>query len=188
MNKIHPSLLFVVKLILLYVLFYGLSLALIGCASPAGKMYIPFLAEKLNLVEGYRFFLLKASEAFTSISGFESRIVPPYNLKVGNSGITLVYSCMGYGLMSLWLALIIAYPSGWRQKILPLIGGLILINILNIIRIGGLAMLYSEGETELFSWIDHHTLFNTVVYIAMFVVFVLWIRKLENDKNRPIHI
>jgi exosortase/archaeosortase family protein len=90
---------------------------------------------------------------------------------------------MGYGLMSLWLALVIAYPSRWKQKILPLAGGLILINLLNILRIGGLAMLYTEGKTEIFSWIDHHTLFNTIVYIAMFGVFVWWIRKLGNGKN-----
>ncbi len=183
MNKIHPSIRFVIKLILLYLFFYGLSLALIGCTSPAGKFYIPFLAEKLNLVEGYRMFLLYASEVFSRISGFESQVMLPYHLKVGNSGITLVYSCMGYGLMSLWLALVIAYPSRWKQKILPLIGGLILINLLNILRIGGLAILYSEGKTEIFSWIDHHTLFNTVVYVVMFIVFVIWIRKIGYGKN-----
>lgn len=183
MNKLHPSLWFVVKLVILYLVFYGLSLALIGCASPEGRFYFPFLAEKINLVEGYRMFLLKTSEIFARISGFESHVIPPYDLRVGDSGIRLVYSCMGYGLMSLWLALVIAFPSRWKQKIWPLIGGLILINLLNILRIGGLAMLYSEGKTEIFNWIDHHTLFNTVVYGVMFVFFVFWIRKIGYVKN-----
>jgi exosortase/archaeosortase family protein len=183
MNKLHPSLWFILKLIVLYVFFYGLSLALIGITSPEGNLYLPFFAEKLNLVESYRIFLLKASEIFSVLSGFESEVIPPYQLKVGNSGITLVYSCMGYGLMSLWLALIIAYPSMWKQKIFPLLGGIILINLLNILRIGGLAMLYSEGKIDLFNWIDHHTLFNTVVYIFLFIVFIAWIKALDYGKN-----
>jgi len=183
MIKIHPSLWFVLRLIVLYVFFYGLSLALIGLTSPAGKFYFPFFAEKLNLVEGFRIFLLKASGIFSSLSGFETEVIPPYKLIVGNSGITLVYSCMGYGLMSLWLALVMAYPSRWSQKISPLVGGIILINLLNILRIGGLAMLYSKGKIELFNWIDHHTLFNTVVYVSLFGVFIAWIKTLDNDKD-----
>jgi len=183
MKKIHPSIQFILKLVGLYLIFYGFSLALIGCTAPEGRMYIPFLAEKLNLVEGFRMFLLKTSKIFTTLSGFESEVLPPYKLSVGNSGIKLVYSCMGYGLMSLWMALVIAYPARWKQKILPILVGLLLINLLNILRIGGLAMMYSQGETDIFNWINHHTLFNLVVYTTMFGVYVVWIRKLNYGKN-----
>jgi exosortase/archaeosortase family protein len=173
MNKFRKSLFFVVKLIVLYLIFYGLSLALIGVSSPAGKLYIPFIAENLNLVEGYRMFLLHSSGLFARLFGYETALLPPYTLAVGNSGVTLVYSCMGYGLMSVWLALILAYPMDWKRKGLAVVGGLVLINLLNILRIGGLAMLYSEGNTELFNWIDHHTLFNSVVYIVLAIYFYL---------------
>ena len=173
MNRFRSSLIFVAKLVVLYILFYCLSFALIGVSSPSGRMYMPFIAENLNLVEGYRMFLLHSSGLFARLAGYETAIIAPYTLAVGNSGVTLVYSCMGYGLMSVWLALILAYPMTWKKRGWAIVIGLILINLLNIIRIGGLAMLYSEGNTDLFNWIDHHTLFNTVVYVVLAIYFYL---------------
>jgi exosortase/archaeosortase family protein len=92
------------------------------------------------------------------------------------------FSCLGIGLMWIFMVLIIAFSGNWKYKLFYILSGIILIQALNVLRISYLTWLGRNGESfdtkrlSIFGLVhlDHHALFNLFIYIVIFFLFILW--------------
>ncbi|WP_295799489.1 exosortase Y [Mucilaginibacter sp.] len=168
---------FVLVFIALFAAFYYFNILYFGITSP-GNHYSAFLAQYLNYISGLRWLLLKGSAQFLVWLGF-TVITNDYELLVpGHPIIQLVYSCLGLGVMSFFAAFVLAYPIKLKSKIGFLLGGLLGIQVLNIARFVLLALFWTRNENRV---IDHHAIFNIIVYILIAITLYFWVKR--NDKT-----
>ena len=179
MKEIKPSLKFLIVFISLFSLLYFFNIIYFGFTLP-GNHYSAYLDQHLNYIRYFRHLLLELTSLLLRIFGFTS-ITNDYELLVAGHGkIRLDYSCLGLGLMSFFIAFVIAYPRPLKGKIIFLISGILSIQILNIVRFVYL-VLYWDKKNE--TVIDHHTLFNIVIYVILGIVLYFWIKR--ND-TKPL--
>lgn len=164
---------FGLNFILLFAFFYYFNLFYNGLTSPGG-IYIDFLSQRLNYVQGLRNFLLQCSSTGLHWLGYQTKINNYSLMAVGFSKITLAYDCLGLGVMSFLTAFALTYPAKLKLKLWLLISITIAFQLLNIIRFMLLA-LYGKGEG--IGQIDHHTVFNILIYVLISVTLYVWIEK-----------
>lgn len=81
-------------------------------------------------------------------------------------------ACNGLEVIVLYAGLIVCLPSSLRRKILFVLSGTALIEVLNVARCSGLALVYQYHPEYLdFS---HHYLFTFVVYVFIFWLWYLF--------------
>jgi len=164
---------FVFSFLALFLVFYYFNILFFGLTSP-GNNYNAFLADHLNYIQWLRQFLLDSSTAIIKMFGFTA-INNNYELLVAGRGtIRLVYSCLGLGVISFFAAFVIAYPKPLVRKIIFLVSGIVAIEIINIIRFVLLAIFWNKRSPQI---IDHHTLFNIIIYILICFSLYLWIKE-----------
>ena len=170
---------FILSFIVLSILFYAFNDLFIG-ATAKGGVYIPFLDEHLNYIKWWRHFTIESTATVLRWMG-HTVITNEYQLRViGRAGFTLVYSCLGYGIMGIFAAFTLSYPKPFKKKIIFLIFGLVLIQILNITRLVLLSLFWKRNAYNL--PIDHHDLFNLIVYLILILTTYLWI-KVSKDQT-----
>ena len=160
----------------LFALLYYFNLFFIGLTT-AGNRYIPFFDANLNYVKELRFFLIKASSLLLNLLGYVTLTNEFELMVVGKGIIRIVYTCLGFGLMSFFTAFVIAFPKKIKSKIVFVIGGLITIQLLNVIRFVLLALLWNRQTINI---IDHHTLFNLIIYVLIAISLYFWVKHNDN--------
>lgn len=166
---------FLFNFLSLFFLLYSFNIFYIG-ATAKGGIYFPFLDENLNYIAYWQQFCISSSAQILEALGYTVRM-NNMGLSVENhSGFRLVYSCLGYGIMSCFAAFVIAYPKSLRSKLIFLSFGLLAIQLLNIARLVLISIYFKSYDT--FN-IDHHTAFNTVLYALLLALSYFWL-------NRPI--
>ena len=93
--------LFFVKFIGFFCLFYFGTLAVIGLSTPE-SYYSPFVANYLDYVSVLRSSYLYTSKALLALFNINTVFRDKYTLMADHGGIRMVYSCIGYGVMSFW--------------------------------------------------------------------------------------
>ena len=167
---------FIATFLILFAVFYYFNILFFGITSP-GNHNIPFLAEHLNYIQTLRSLLLTCSKQVLSWLGY-AVITNQYDLLVaGRGSIRLVYSCLGLGLISFLSAFVIAYPKPLKPKVIFLITGIITIEFLNVLRFILLALFWNKKDNQI---IDHHTIFNIILYIVIMISLYFWVK--HNDK------
>ena len=170
-NSIQYLLKFIISFCILY---YG-TLAMIGFASPGGY-YSPFIHNYLDYVSWLRFALLYISKLLLSFFGYKTFINGIYVLRMqGGYGVHLVYSCIGFGVMSFWIAFIFANQVRWQKKVKWVIAGVLSIFLINVIRICLLLVAVNRKWSNIFN-LDNHTLFNIAAYLLIFTMIYLFDR------------
>ena len=163
---------FIIVFLVLFAAFYYFNILFFGITSP-GKSYSPFLDHYLNYIRLLRYLLLLASSFIINQLGFTS-IINDYQLLVAGRGtIDIVYTCLGLGVMSFFAAFVIAYPKNIKAKLTFLAFGLIIIQLLNILRFVVLALFWDKKPGKI---IDHHAIFNVIIYIIIAISIYFWIR------------
>ncbi|MFD2864310.1 exosortase Y [Mucilaginibacter antarcticus] len=156
----------------LFVVFYYSNILFLGITSP-GKYYSPFLAQHLNYIQGLRWVLLKSSAGILNSLGYYT-ITNTYDLLVAGHGIIrLAYDCLGLGVISFFTAFVLAYPKPPRAKLVFIITGIVAIQLLNIARFVLLALFWTRGDSEV---VDHHTLFNMLMYVIISISLYFWVK------------
>lgn len=102
---------------------------------------------------------------------------------VGGSAVNLVYSCLGYGVTSFWLAFVFANTGSWKKKLAWMIGGAAVLYIINMVRISLVLLAASKGWKYPMGW-DHHTWFNIAAYGGIFLM--IWFYD-KSGKERKIN-
>lgn len=177
-QKTNASYRFLVNFICLFALFYGFNIFYIG-ATTKGGIYFPFLDQHLNYITFWQQLCISTTAQILENFGYAVHI-HKNGLSVENhSGFKLIYSCLGYGIMSCFAAFVIAYPKSLRSKLIFLSFGLIAIQLLNTIRFVLIAIYYKPYHLLN---IDHHTVFNGILYTILLIISYLW---LNHSSRKP---
>ncbi|MDB5200750.1 MAG: hypothetical protein JWQ27_159 [Ferruginibacter sp.] len=167
---------FLVRFGLIFIVCYYGSLAVIGLSAP-GKHYSPFVAEHLNFIGWIRASLLWGTGKLLSLFGIATFKLDDYVLrKVNGRGIRMVYECIGYGVMSFWIAFVGASEGPFKKRFIWIIGGLLAIWTINVIRLS-LVLTAVNNNWSFPLGLDHHTWFNIVAYLFIFGMIFLFNKK-----------
>jgi len=159
---------------LLFITFYMSNIFFIGITNPKG-IYFPDLDRHFNYISKWRSLYISLSAYLLEVLGYEPTTCKTGLSVKGFSGFRLVYSCLGYGIMSCFSAFVISFPKPFLSKVLFLFTGLLLILVLNTCRFILLAIYYKPEMSN----IDHHTIFNCTIYLTMIILTYIW----TNRKN-----
>ncbi len=166
---------YLVKFLGVFCIAYFGTIAIEGLATPAGY-YSPFVDHYMDYPSWLRASLLYGTKVFASLAGFKTVITDAYHIEIVNGkSVQLVYSCLGVGVMSFWLAFVMANRGGWLRKTAWIIGGMICMWLINITRIGLLLVTINKNQKMPFG-LDNHTFFNILAYGAMFVLIYFYDR------------
>ena len=185
--KDNVAVCFGVSFLVLFLLFYYFNIYFFG-VTQAGNHYLPVLDDHFNYIRWLREGLLAASSLLLKAFGFTSIHNGYELLVVGHQRIVLVYSCLGLGVMSFFAAFVITYPKKWKAKLAFLLAGLLSIQILNICRLVLLALYWDRTKARI---IDHHVIFDVLIYIFISASLYLWVNNKASNpdvKNRPVHL
>jgi exosortase/archaeosortase family protein len=163
---------FVVVFLTLFAIFYYFNIYFFGITLP-GNHYNAFLDENLNYIRLLRHLLLQSSAQIINWLGFTTITNDQELLVVGKGIIKLVYSCLGLGIMSFFSAFVIAYPTKLRSKLIFLVTGNLCIQLLNVVRFVLLALFWNKQKGLI---LDHHTIFNIIIYIIIAISIYFWVR------------
>ena len=160
-------LIYLLKFIGAFCFFYFGTVAIIGLSAPVGY-YSGFVDRYLNFIPFLRATLLYGTKGFIFLFGYDSYIPVSTQIRlVSGGGVNLVYSCLGYGVTSFWLAFVFANSGSVKKKLGWMLGGSLLLWIINVVRIS--LVLLSNGRKWAMPFnMDNHTLFNIAAYIAIF--------------------
>lgn len=102
-------------------------------------------------------------------------------IKGSARSVQINHMCLALDVMVYFFALIVAYPGHKRTKPWVILGGWILIQFLNTIRITWLTItMYKRPEAFDF---EHHVVFRVVVFTILFIVWALWIKYFPEDRD-----
>ncbi|HMZ45388.1 MAG TPA: exosortase/archaeosortase family protein [Chitinophagaceae bacterium] len=175
-------LVYVAKLVLLFLaLDYGTTF-FIGITTPGGSHYVPWLDKYFNYVNWLRQTILQSSKFCMGILGYNMELVSPYILKIKNgAGVHLVYSCLGYGVISFWIAFVLANKATLWLKVKWLLAGVAIIIFTNILRVCILIIALQKKMFKPFT-LDHHTFYNIVAYSVVIILMLLFIKQIRKQQ------
>jgi exosortase/archaeosortase family protein len=173
---------FVLKFIGLFCALYFCTLAIIGLSTPE-SYYSPFVAHYLDYVSVLRSSLLHASKGVLSLFNFQTAFRDRYTLMAAHGGIRMVYTCIGYGVLSFWAAFVLANKSSWKRKLLWLAGGLFALWCINVMRIS-LLIVALDKKWPMPLGLDHHTWFNIIAYALIFLMMYFYDRSAKTLQKK----
>ena len=171
---------FLIKFIISFLVFYYGTLAIIGLSSKEGN-YNSFISNYFNYIRWLRISLLHGTKLLLHLFGVNTYIASEYNIKkIGGSGVMIVFQCVGYGIMSFWSAFIIAIDDFFSRKIKIWLLGFILFWIMNVCRLS-LVLVANNNKWSMPLGIDHHTWFNILSYMFILIMMYFY-EKLTTNK------
>lgn len=180
----NPSIRFVVLFLVLFFFLYYFNIFYIGITVP-GNYYSPFFEQHFNYIRGFRHVLIAISAWVMRTADYQV-FTSDTTLHVLNAGgINVVYSCLGFGVMSFFVAFAVAWPEkSLKNKLVFIPAGLMLIQLMNVARFIILTLFWRDSPLR--SIIDHHTLFNFILYVILLLIIYFWINsnyKKETSKE-----
>ena len=166
---------FLFVFLLLFLFFYYGNIVFFSLTS-RGDHYVRFLDLYLNYIRGLRHLLLNTSALLLNLLGYSSITSDTELLVSGRGVIQLVYSCLGLGVMSFFIAFVIAYPKSTKEKVIFGLSGIVVIQTLNIFRFILLALFWDKAKGKI---LDHHAIFNLVIYLIIIVGIYFWIKRAD---------
>lgn len=178
---INPFIIYLLKFCCLFCIFYFGTLLIIGLSSKE-NMYSPFVANYLDYVTPLRNLILNSSNFLLKQFNYSTIWDDQFTLGIeGGKSVRIVYSCVGYGVMSFWAAFILANDGSVKKKTIWLFAGSAMLLILNILRIF-LLILAVNAKSSFSFQLDHHVIFNVVAYALIFLLIFLY------DRSKKHHL
>ena len=118
----------------------------------------------------------------------EGELVYEEASEIKHNGKRVLYiadSCNGLELLVLYIGFIICMPSKILRKIIYIIAGVILLDLINILRCIGL--IYLREYLEAYFQFAHKYLFKITIYITTFFIWKFYARKI-NLKNEIVPV
>lgn len=165
--------LFLLKGVLLFIVFYLFK-------AISNKNYgIGLIFD--NIKSAMAQLLLYSSKSTVGMLGYDCH-VSGRNIHIENSlGVIVANACIGWYLMALFIGFLLIYPSPVKHKLWFIPAGLVIINLLNIIRITTLTIISYTSHQYLA--MNHTYIFQIVVYLFIFMMWMFWIVKYGKGKN-----
>jgi exosortase/archaeosortase family protein len=124
----------------------------------------------LNYIACWRKFCISSTAWFLESLGYLVHSSSEGLTVKDHSGFKLVYSCLGYGVMSCFAAFVISFPKPLISRIKFLLTGLAGIQLLNTLRFALIAIFYHHTV----GGADHHDLFNYSLYLILAISIYIW--------------
>ncbi|MEJ7627552.1 MAG: hypothetical protein WKF35_11860 [Ferruginibacter sp.] len=173
---------FIIKFLVVFLLCYFGTLAVIGLTAPEGY-YSKFISQYLDYVSWIKNSLIEGTRLLLSFFSIDTYRAPDFIVRIVNGrGVKIAMDCVGYGVMSFWIAYVTASFAGFSKKILWILAGIILIWIINVSRIT-LLLVALNKQWSMPLGLDHHTWFNVVAYIAIFIMIFFFERSIKTFKD-----
>ena len=151
-----------------------------GLTAAGGKVFSPFLYSHFNIIKVFTLFLTNSSELLLEALHYEVLQTNYHTLRISHSrAVSVNPSCLGWAVMSFWVAFVFANKAPVKHKLIWIITGIISICIINITRISLIA-LSSHLHWKTFVSLDHHLLFNICSYLCVFLLMYMYIRAQKN--------
>jgi exosortase/archaeosortase family protein len=166
---------------LLFLALYAFNIAFIGVTTP-GHIYLQELDKHFNYIQASRQLILTAASTILGSFGYQVSTSAQQLRVQGRGGFNLVYSCLGYGVMSFFAAFVIAFPKSGGSKWKFLAFGLLTIQALNLIRFLAIAIYWRRTDS---SFMDHHTIFNLLLYGILLIMIYQWLRDEATQSPAP---
>ena len=96
----------------------------------------------------------------------------------------IIEGCNGISVIILFLSFIFAFSGKWKQTVVFMVTGSIIIYTLNVFRIALLSVLlfhYPKYEHVL-----HGVIFPLIIYGVVFILWVIWVNKFSNFASKSI--
>ena len=95
-------------------------------------------------------------------------------ISVAGTSVEIVSDCSPHMPYLIFAAVILAFPSSWRQKLLGLLFGAVVIHVFNVVRI--VTLIWILGWRRNWFEFAHVYLWQTGTILIVFITFALWIR------------
>ncbi len=154
---------FIWKFVLLYIGLMGLFLVLIGLQSIKDFFDINGLYTHMII-----WLSSTALKPFGIVNDTSGTII-------ALSGINLDvrFGCNGLEAFLIYLAAIIAFPSSMRLKLFGVIGGFVVLQLLNVFRIAGLGL--SGVYLEKYFYIIHTYVAQGIMIVFALIIYLIWL-------------
>ena len=151
------------KFILTYVLLMGLFMTLIGLEPIKKVMDINGLYTHMII-----YFTELLLRPFGVVQGISGTVI-----NVKGMSMDIRFGCNGLEAFLIYTVGILSFPAGFEKKIVGIIGGFLVLQILNILRIGllGLSGVYLA---KYFQYIHIYVAQGVMIAIAL-VIFLVWL-------------
>ena len=124
--------------------------------------------------------MISATGFILSIFGVATTKYPGFSINItGGRGIYIAMDCVGYGVYSFWVAFVAANNGRLWKKVKWIIGGLLVLWLINVIRITLFLVSINKGWPMPLG-IDHHTWFAIAAYLMIFLLILLYDKKSGN--------
>ena len=176
---------FVLRFLLIFSICYFGTLAIIGLSAPGG-LYSSFIERYFDVVSWIKTSLVKGTALFVYLLGYDTYEVPNHVIRIVNgTGVRIAYSCVGYGVYSFWFAYALASHGPLKKRIAWALSGVFLLWLINVFRIG-LLLIALNRNWPMPLGLDHHTWFNIVAYIIIFLMILLYERSRSATEKTKI--
>lgn len=161
-----------IKFIIVLVAFYYFNILYLGVTDPK-NYYSPFLDRHLNYISWFISSILLTAKFINNAFGLDPVVA---GIKIGitkGASVLLNFACLGFGIMSFWLAFIIAHKGGWKKKLAWCLTGILTIWFINCWRIA-ILLLALQNRWKGNKYFDHHDLFNIAAYVLILKLIYLY--------------
>jgi exosortase family protein XrtF len=138
--------------------------------------------------DGITIMVAKHSADFVNLTGNTASVMPHkseacYRFFVNNALVLrIVEGCNAVSVMILFVAFICAFSTTLRRTALFILAGIVVLYVLNILRIGLLALcVYYYRD---YKDVAHDILFPLFIYGVVFLLWIVWVTKLSGKNGR----
>lgn len=100
-------------------------------------------------------------------------------LTLGHAVMEVKFGCNGLEAIVLYVAAVLAYPAGAKLRLLGIVLGSIVLEVLNIIRIGVLAWVLEYHEKQFA--LMHEYVTQSIMIALAFIIFLFYLQIAERE-------
>lgn len=172
-KEFRPSFLFLGKFLAIYFIFniiYGIYVESYGPKADAITWWVSKQSVAILHSIGY--------DAGTRPVDLDPKVAI---LNGNNTVVNMFEGCNGINIMILFMAFIVAFSGKIKDMLWFIPAGFIFIHLANL---GRIVLLYWVAETKPdYMYFTHKYLFTSIIYGAIFFLWVVWIAKFSNISN-----
>jgi len=128
-------------------------------------------------------FLLNMTQWVVGLFGYTSTISGPY-LKGEFGTLYMAKWCLGFVTMLVFASMIFLTRTNNKTAWIYILSGVVFLHVINILRLSVL-FIYVQHHSSTEMIMDHHDIYNIIVYIIIFLTWVLWFEKFVNFGKVP---
>lgn len=184
----YVDVLFLIRFILLFAGIYFFNFGYMSLIDDRGLLYSSYLDQNLNYFAWLRWTILHMANNILHGIGLKSYVYDMFTIKAPNNhGVYVGLPCLGYGMISFWLAFALAHEDSTLRKVIYGLSGVLLLWLLNCSRVAMLIFAV-QHRWNVNKWMDNHTTFNMAVYALTFLMIIAFyqLRKRQNSGTPAI--